>query len=744
MGSQSAQLRKPPLGGAVVLSAAPVVIWAWVHFYLFQQTIAPLSYVVPLLVGVWARRPWLLWSMAGICVGLACVQIFSFTPDSTLPHENHWAALASRLVNIGVASGVVHAIILLRDRLEMRNASLAAANAELASMNEDLAAREEELAQQNEEIQSQSRELEEQSEELQAQSEELQMLNEELSQREGMLRKLLESARSLAGPRQVMEDICQCALQLVGGRVTNAAVVLKEGDDLVVEAHAGFGAEGPRCTRWPFETCFARIIMRENRTGSLKDLADRPDLRIPQPQKGVPLRSILASPLRVDGEAIGAVEFYASEPQEWTTEQFRLSEWLAAQCSLILEVLRLQERLEAAKATAESANAAKDKFLAMLSHELRTPLTPVVLSAQIMEADGGLPPRTREQVAMIRRNIETEARLVDDLLDLTRIARGKLQMQMEITDAHEALNRAVNVCMTEQVAARGMRVLPDLQAGRHCVRGDASRLQQVFWNLINNALKFTPDGGAVSIRSRQPENGLLRIEVSDTGMGIDPELIPRLFNAFEQGEVGSTHRFGGLGLGLAISRAIVEAHGGTIRAHSDGPGRGSVFTVELPLATDAPASEAPSQPPEPRQRRTGVRTQRLHLLVVEDHPDTARAMGRLLETCGYDVEVAASVQAALELVSRNGERVDLLISDVGLPDGTGLDLMRRLKELYGLKGIALSGYGTQDDIRRSAEAGFAEHLTKPISFDRLQDAIHRVLEGATDAPQARPVDATSD
>ena len=257
----------------------------------------------------------------------------------------------------------------------------------------------------------------------------------------------------------------------------------------------------------------------------------------------------------------------------------------------------------------------------------------------------------------------------------------------------------------------------DLAATRHYVWADSARLAQVFWNLIRNAVKFTPPGGSIVLGSFNTSHGRLEVSVMDSGVGIAADSLPRIFDAFEQGSRAVTRRFGGLGLGLAISKTLVEMHGGTIHARSDGPDQGSTFTVEL-AAIANPATRATRHGDQPKDRKG------LRILLVEDHEMTARVMGRLLKGLDHDVQTAGTVQGALQVA--NKQNFDLLISDLGLPDGSGLDLMRQLGEMYHLKGIAVSGYGMEEDVRRSRDVGFSAHLTKPISLEKLQAAINHV------------------
>jgi PAS domain S-box-containing protein len=390
-------------------------------------------------------------------------------------------------------------------------------------------------------------------------------------------------------------------------------------------------------------------------------------------------------------------------------------------CTDIDDNKRAQAELVESRDAAEAANNAKDQFLAVLSHELRTPLMPVLTTAAALEMEVGLPEPVRSGLQIIRRNVEMEARLIDDLLDLTRVSKGKLQLNLETTDVYRALHTALEICRPD-IEAKRLSVVIDLTEGICPVRADAARLQQVFWNLISNAVKFTPEGGTLTFRCRPIEHGRVRLEVTDTGIGIEPQALPRIFDAFEQGGQSVARIFGGLGLGLAISKALVNLHGGTIIAHSAGKGHGSTFTVELPLHREAEAERpACDQPPPP----LASEPRDIRILLVDDHEDTNKAMQRLLQRLGYDVQTAHTVRAALDAADADPP-FDLLISDIGLPDGSGLELMEQLLKRRPIKGIALSGFGMEEDVRKSKQAGFYEHLTKPINFKRLETAIKQL------------------
>jgi hypothetical protein len=314
---------------------------------------------------------------------------------------------------------------------------------------------------------------------------------------------------------------------------------------------------------------------------------------------------------------------------------------------------------------------------------------------------------------MIRRNVEREARLVNDLLDLARLAKGKVDLRMGEVDLHEVVREALETCRSELEEKR-LSARMELGAKAHWVRGDAERLEQVFWNLLRNAIKFTAPGGSISVRTAGAEGGRITVDVADTGVGIAPDDIARIFEPFEQGERAEGR--GGLGLGLAIAREMTERHGGTIAARSDGPDRGAVFEVAL---RTIPTVHRDAEPEAARP--VGARPMRI--LVVEDHADTARAIAALLRADGHDVAVAGTVAEAL--AAHRERPAELVLSDLGLPDGSGLRLPAALDAIRRTRAIVLSGYGTRAELDRSREAGFVGHLVKPVTAEKIAEAVAR-------------------
>ncbi len=420
-----------------------------------------------------------------------------------------------------------------------------------------------------------------------------------------------------------------------------------------------------------------------------------------------------------------------------------------------LEIDAARENAERARAAAEEATRAKDDFLATLSHELRTPLSPVVSSLAVLLGEPGLRPEVRRRLETIEKNVQLEARLIDDLLDITRIERGLLELHRQPVELVELIERAVDVCRPA-IEARRIAFSFDRGTPPYPLHADPVRIQQVFWNLLNNATKFTPEGGRAGVRCRRA-GGVVVAEVFDSGAGIDPAELDGVFDAFAQGR--AARRLGGLGLGLAISRQMIERHGGTIAAESAGCGAGTTIRLSLPLLLaeddtvqdDAAGSRAPAAPLEkPAAEKPAAETPAagtpaaetpvaetpaaetpaagapsrggLQILLVEDHLDSAEVLRDLLSLWHHKVTVAHSISTALGAL--DGGRFDVLISDLGLPDGSGNDLVREVRSRgQQLPAIALSGYGREDDRQRSLAAGFFLHLVKPVDPGRLEGVL---------------------
>ena len=379
---------------------------------------------------------------------------------------------------------------------------------------------------------------------------------------------------------------------------------------------------------------------------------------------------------------------------------------------------RAEAVIEEQKTAVEAANRTKDNFLAMLSHELRTPLTPVVAALDTLKTESLDTNESQAALAMIRRNIDLESQLIDDLLDLTRITSDKLQLQLVPLDAHQAIANVLEMCGSE-LNGKQLHLSLNLRAENHHIAADAPKFQQILWNLLKNAIKFTGANGTITISSSNQSPESLTIRVTDTGIGIEPEMMERIFNRFEQGDRSFQRRFGGLGLGLTISKSLAEAHGGTLLAESEGRDQGATFLLTLKTVS------AHEQAEKSRTTRADASRRSLRILLVDDHLDTSVALEKLLTRRGHTVAAAHDMRSAMEAAER--DQFDLLISDVGLPDGSGLELMTRLRATSGIRGIAISGFGMNGDVEKSMQAGFFEHLVKPVNLEKLEAAIDHAM-----------------
>jgi CheY-like chemotaxis protein len=362
---------------------------------------------------------------------------------------------------------------------------------------------------------------------------------------------------------------------------------------------------------------------------------------------------------------------------------------------------------------AEEASRLKDEFLLTLSHELRTPLTAIVMWAAMLRRSALDEARRARAIEVIERNARQQTRLIEDLLDVSRIATRQMRLLPQPIDLAGVLRAAVEA-VRPAAEARSIRLDCHLDPRGGPVQGDAGRLQQVALNLLSNALKFTPNGGSVTVRlEREGPSAVVR--VSDTGEGLDPAFVPHVFDRFRQADSSIRRRHGGLGIGLAIAKELVELHGGTISAASDGPGRGATFTIHLPLRSGSAA--------EPSARRDGHATRDgLRVLVVEDDLDSREAVSATFADAGVDVRAAATAGEALAVL--DSWLPDVLVSDIGLPDEDGYALLRRIRARPADAGawipaVALTAYATGDDARRALSAGYQMHLAKPVDPARL-------------------------
>ena len=427
----------------------------------------------------------------------------------------------------------------------------------------------------------------------------------------------------------------------------------------------------------------------------------------------------------------------------WYAGHLNTADHMRRRLELDRESLLLRE--QSARERAESASRAKDQFLSVVSHELRTPLTPALLLARSLEQRGDLPAEVISDLATIREQITVEAQLISNLLDLARTQTGKLTLNTDTGDLREFLKSTINL-IKPTFTQGGVELTCAFPPHPVMACFDTQRIGQVLRNLLDNAAKFTPSGGSVSVRLDCPDGSSdARITVSDTGIGIAPDRLDTIFSAFTQADASIPRRFGGLGIGLTIARDITLAHGGSLTATSQGVGAGTTFCLKLPrVPTVLPASQLPSQPtipPAQSQRRahepaneppghdahlttpSRAANPPLQLLVVEDSPPTLKALTRLLRLQGYQVTAATSAAEALEAAANSS--IDVVISDIGLPDMDGWQLMQALRSSHPkIKGVAMSGYVSTEDAARSAQAGFALHLPKPLEISNLYSTLN--------------------
>lgn len=380
------------------------------------------------------------------------------------------------------------------------------------------------------------------------------------------------------------------------------------------------------------------------------------------------------------------------------------------------------QALQAAKEEADHANRSKDRFLAVLSHELRTPLAPIMTAVHVLERAARVDERHRDLLPMIRRNVALEARLIDDLLDLTAIRSGKVHLQTGRVDMHQ-LVRAVVEMVGDALQEKAVEVDLELGAAHPWVLADQARMHQVLWNVVRNAVKFSPRGARITIGTAD-RGGSFLLWCRDAGIGISAEALPRIFRPFEQADAEVARSFGGLGLGLAIAHGLVVQHGGRIEAQSAGRGAGTTFTITLP---SAPAQE----PLAPASATNGAApaADRKRVLLVEDNEDAGLALAMCLEEYGYVVDHVTTCAAALRAAEES--MYDAVLTDIGLPDGSGIDVGRALAPR--LPVLALSGYGQEQDRQRSAEAGFSAHLVKPADPAEVHAHLAQVLSSQAGA-----------
>ena len=506
---------------------------------------------------------------------------------------------------------------------------------------------------------------------------------------------------------------------------TVAILLLEEqGNELFAWAAKGLEEEVEQGLRLPVGRGFAGRIAAAGHAIIIDDL-DHADVLNPLlREKG--LKSLLGVPLLIEGRAIGVVHVGTLSPRRFNEEDTRLLQLIADRIALAIDHARLYEVERKARADAEEANRAKDEFLATLSHELRTPLTPIIGWVHMIRRGALSPTATEHGVAIIEKNSHALTRLINDLLDMSAILSGKMHIERTMIPIAAVVEEAVETVRSEaMLRAIEIEVVP-FEKETVMVSGDRMRLAQVFWNLLHNAVKFSDKGKLVRVVC-ETDMHEVRVHIEDEGQGISPEFLPFIFERFRQADGSKTRMHGGLGLGLALVKSFVEAHGGSIEAESRGLGHGSHFTVRLPRLV--PESLRVTQSAT-AQIEAASDPKRLRVLIIEDAPDTLSMLQIVFEMRGYEVTLCQTPTEALRVAASMW--FDIIISDIGMPEIDGYELLARLRQMSHLSdvpAVALTGYASQADAESARRAGYDAHIAKPIEPAELASKIEQLLHG---------------
>jgi PAS domain S-box-containing protein len=445
------------------------------------------------------------------------------------------------------------------------------------------------------------------------------------------------------------------------------------------------------------------------------------------PDKGCRPQSSLSVPMSVMGRIVGTIEVQTYERAAYRAEHATAMRMAANLTAVAIENFGLLERESNARAAAEESNRLKDEFLATVSHELRTPLTAILGWSRMLESSPLNSELAARAIETIKRNAKAQAQIIDDILDVSRIITGNLYLELLPIELQSVLDAAVNV-VRPTAEAKNIRIDLDFDQEPVTVSGDTNRLQQVFWNLLSNAVKFTPSGGQVTVRLRQVESHV-EIEVADTGQGITSDFLPFVFDRFRQADSTSTRQHGGLGLGLAIARHLIEIHGGSVEARSDGEGKGATLTVRLPSVVSIVESTLPpdfySEPPESQMHSSSLEILAgLHVLVVDDDEDTLELLSAALRNRSARVTAVRSAAEAIEAIKTS--RPDVLVSDIAMPGEDGYQLIQKVIALGvtpRIAAIAITAYAREEDKESALSAGYERYLSKPIELDEFLSAV---------------------
>ncbi len=532
--------------------------------------------------------------------------------------------------------------------------------------------------------------------------------------------RMLSRIARLAVP--LLGDLCAIDIQDADGSLRRAACAhvdaTKEGVAYEARARYGFSATAPGGVPAVLTSRRSTLVSPATAADLEQAAQNAEQLQLFQ-QLGVAAWMIV--PMIARERAFGAVTFAITESdRRYDRTDLLFAEAVVSQVAVAGDNARLYVAAETAREAAEAANSAKDQFLSTLSHELRTPLNAVYGWATMLERGQLGAEQAQRALQIILRNVNAQVRLIDDLLDLSRVASGKLRLAVQPVDLQRVVEDALDG-IRPAAAAKNIRLQPVLASPGGPVSGDPDRLQQVVWNLLSNAVKFTPKGGRVQIQLQRVSSHV-ELLVSDTGQGIQPDLLPYVFDRLRQGDSSSTRSHGGLGLGLALVRHFVELHGGIVFAESPGEGRGATFVVKLPLMTARPAELAAERTPPTFQRASAQLLAGLRILVVDDDPTAVDLNREILSQAGAEVRGCTSGTDALQILQQ--WRPAVLVSDIEMPGLDGYTLLRQIRALDPDQGgktpaVALSAYDRPEDRVRSLRAGFNFHVSKPVEPDEL-------------------------
>ncbi|MGC4086125.1 MAG: ATP-binding protein [Vicinamibacterales bacterium] len=699
---------KPSRRSALIVGLILVLAWSGIRLVVFRETVFPLTYVIPLLVGVWSRDRAVLWTMAAAFAILHTMKMVWLLSDAALTEAEWWANYSATMLNIVVGAAIVQMVIVLRDsidrameQLREQAEELRVQTEELSQQNEELTDQGEELSQQTEELSRQSEELAQQNEELHLRSDEIRMLNTTLERREALLQTLLDTTMASSSEEAALEHIASAARELFGDVCCAIGIYEQADGPLALRAtaprHVGPHESSPTIT-----DDFVSLVLHANRTAAINDIELRPDLRLANFAMQLDARAVLCAPIALGAHTAGAFAVYSARAHEWSDEEFRLASWCAHQSGRLLQTLRLQAELR-------DRDQRKSEFLATLSHELRNPLAPMGFALKLVEQNTEA---NNRPMLVMRRQFQQLVRLVDDLLDATRLSQNKVQVRRTRCDLVSVVRQAVDAAQPNvQVAGHTLTlVLPQTSIW---LEGDADRLNQVVMNLLNNAIRYTPSAGRITLTLGITGSEAV-LSVADTGIGLHAADLQRVFDMFTQVAAAGS---GGLGIGLSLVRGIVQLHDGRVEAHSQGVGKGSEFRVFLPLSSDAVAPAGDAIETVSTLGRSPVA---LRVLVVDDNADSAALISDFLTLQGHTVRTEYDATNALAAAADFNPHTALL--DIGLPGMDGYELARRLRandRTRNVRLIAVTGWGQDGDRARAKDAGFDAHLTKPADPDRI-------------------------